>query len=314
MIAKNRQCSPAIINYPYHIRQVRDLAWSCFSPPLLRVAADRRAAGVSDCAPQLTPARRAWLEALDRDASALLRHLAARPTGRLGLYFEQLWHFFLAQDPQTQLLAHNYPVQEQGRTLGEFDCLYYCRRRGRHVHLELAVKYYLGVAADDGALWFGPNTRDRLDLKLGHLLDRQIRLAERPAARRRLQALGIDEPLREIALRGCLFQPAAGDLPLPAGYDQACPTGHWLPIGQLADYAGERDWTAYLPLVRLRWLSAARADADETLPPAALLEHLRGRFARGDGPQLVAALDAAGDEGERFFVTPDGWPHGARGD
>ena len=129
----------------YHTREVRDLAWACFSPPLLLspgLAQPEEA--VSNCGLGLTDARRSWLERLDRDARPLLEHLARRRGSRLGIYFEQLWHFFLTEDPAVDLVAHNLPVRADGRTIGEFDCLYYCRERRRHVHLELAVKYYLG--------------------------------------------------------------------------------------------------------------------------------------------------------------------------
>ena len=114
----------------YRTPAVRDLAWACFSPPLLhndQLLADP--GGLTNCYLELTPQRRDWLAALDRDPSALLEHLAVNAPRRLGLYFERLWHFFLQADPAVELLAHNLPVRDGGVTLGEFDCLYYCRRR-----------------------------------------------------------------------------------------------------------------------------------------------------------------------------------------
>jgi hypothetical protein len=106
--------------YPYQTLEVRDLAWACFSPPLMdtaRLAVGR--ADVENCSFPLTPLRRAWLEKLDRDASPLLTHLSVLHSRRLGVYFESLWHFFLAQDPEVELVAHNLPVTSDGRTLGE---------------------------------------------------------------------------------------------------------------------------------------------------------------------------------------------------
>jgi hypothetical protein len=288
---------------------VRDLAESCFGPVLLRVAALPGALEVTDCEPALTPGRRRWLEGLDRAPEPLFGRLAGRSSGRLGMYYEQLWHFFLAADPDASLLAHNLPAADAGRTVGEFDCLYLCRERQRPVHLELAVKFYLGDASDGRPRWYGPNARDRLDLKLDHMLSRQVRLSEHPAGRAALAALDLGDPLREVALHGCLFQPWGAELSLPQGYNPACPTGTWLRLRMLDDFAAERSLNDHLVLPRLRWLSpACRQATDRPASTVALRERLSHDFRAGSGPALVAALDRAGRQRERFFVVPDDWP------
>jgi len=274
------------------------------------------AAGICDLAPALTPARRLWLERLDRDAAPLLTHLAERPTGRLGLYFEQLWQFFLHSDSQVELLAHNLPVQDTQRTVGEFDCLYYCRRRQRHVHAEFAVKYYLGVPAADGARgggthWLGPDPRDRLDRKLDQMVKRQVRLGETAAGQAVLASLGIADVTREIVFRGQLYQPASRPLPLPAGYHRDNSPGVWTTLRHFASRADIPD--RYLLLPRLRWLSPAIADAvDRPLSAQDVCALLDTRFGAGRGPAPVARLDAAGVECERIFIAPEDWPGAAR--
>ena len=200
--------------FPYHTQAVRDLAWACFSPGLLHsweMADDGQ--NVADCGLSLTPARAHWLNELDRKPSALLEHLASKPGKRLGIYFERLWHFFLEQDPDTELVAHNLAVRDHGRTLGEFDIIYWCHQRQRHCHLELAVKFYLGKRQHTSVEtrshwqeWLGPNSRDKLNLKLDQLLQRQIRLGEHPVARECLAALGVFDPVPEISIKGYLFQ------------------------------------------------------------------------------------------------------------
>jgi len=296
---------------------VRDLAWACFGPALVesrRIGAGEP--GAADCAPILTGERRLWLEALDRDATALLQHLGHPLPRRLGIYFEKLWHFFLSTDPDTELVAHNLPVRDDGRTLGEFDCLYYCRRRDRHCHLELAAKYFLGIeGAESGARWLGPDGRDRLDLKLDHMLRRQLALGDRPQARKRLGELGIVDPLREIALRGRLFQPLTGDLALPPGHNPDNATGTWLRQRSVADFLERPVVAGYLPLHRLHWLSPAAANGREVLGADELRAGIARHFAAGGRPQMVAALDDAGMETSRFMVVPDNWPtpYGQRG-
>lgn len=302
--------------YPYQTQEVRDLAWACFSPPLLHLEQLEAASGTGGCALQLTAARRMWLEQLDRDASALLAHLAQRPTHRLGLYFEHLWHFFLEQDPQTKLLAHNLPIHAEGRTLGEFDCIYFCQLRQRPVHLELAVKYFLGArdttrgeAPSEWREWLGPDTADRLDLKLSHLLSRQIRLGDQPIARQCLLELGIEEPLKEIALKGYLFQPLTDPLTSPMAYNYANHLHSWVTRSQLPAALELEDARRFLVLPKQCWLSQARWEPTSgSINQAELLLETRQRLERDTYPLLVAALDEYGWESNRFFVTPDGWP------
>ncbi len=298
--------------YPYQTRVVRDLAWACFAPALVHTADLHPARGqVTDAAFELTAPRRLWLERLERDATPLLDYLAGQPGNRLGLYFERLWQFFLREDPETELVAHNLPVTREGSTLGEFDCIYFCHRRRAHVHLELAVKFYLGLPGRPAAqAWVGPNARDRLDIKLARLLEKQITLGDRQAAQAQLESLGIGAVQREIALRGYLFQPLEGTLPAPTGYNTGRRFGRWLHSTQLARLAGEPGVAGFVPLERMQWLAPLHAAADQCTGITALARGIDKRFATRNTPALVAAVDAAGNEQQRFFVVPPGWPDG----
>ncbi|NQX88005.1 MAG: DUF1853 family protein [Halioglobus sp.] len=269
-------------------------------------------ANVLDCTPALTPARRLWLDRLDRDATTLLQHLAQHRSHRLGLYFEQLWQFFLAQDPATELIAHNVPVQGEARTLGEFDCLYYCHEERRYVHLELAVKYYLAVPqkTSDGASlqrWVGPNISDRLDCKLAQLLERQIRLSESSAATAVLNMLGIANPRREIAFKGCLFQPITGALP-PRGYNRQIPLSDWVTARGLKAYCATIDLRAFKVLPKRHWLSPHLHTAGDVVDSTGLSATVNERIAAEGYPLMVAALDDHGRERRRFMVVPEHWP------
>lgn len=303
--------------HTYRIREVRDLAWACFSPPLLQAGQlTDDGHNVAGCDLPLTPARRRWLQALDRDPAPLLAHLQRRPARRLGIYFEQLWQFFLAGDPAVELVAHNLPVREGGKTLGEFDCLYFCRERRRHYHLELAVKFFLGHRAGttgDTAShwheWLGPDAEDRLDRKIHRLFRRQLTLGETAAAREPLSRLGITSPVPELAFKGQLFQGWADPLPPPFRYNRERRFGQWLRIGELEGFLAARSADAFLVLPRLRWLAPALAEpADRIYSRARLAKHLHCHFATTDRALLVASLDGGGGETGRFFVTAEHWP------
>lgn len=235
---------------------------------------------------------------------------------RLGIYFEHLWHFFLAADSAVELVAHNLPVREGGKTVGEFDCLYYCHQRRRHVHLELAVKYYLGYRPaacgsqlTPGEIWLGPDTRDRLDLKVGHLMQRQIRLGDHPAAAGELRRLGIADLAREVEIKGYLFQPCVAPLPPPRGFNRERRFGRWLAFDRLGNYLEGLDCDQFLVLPRLAWLAPASAVPGQGDDQNDLLGRLGRHFSGHRRTQLVAALGADGSERERFFVTDSRWPH-----
>jgi hypothetical protein len=304
---------------PYKNQPVRDLAWACFAAPLMNsrlLSGDGQ--NVANCGLPLSPARQQWLLAVDEDPSALVAHIAGIRSHRLGIYFEGLWQFFLEQDTRVDLVAHNLPVHDGGRTIGEFDCIYYCHERQRHFHLELAVKYFLSNRTltlpgqtSRWREWWGPECQDRLDLKIGHLMDRQIQLADKPAAQKALSQLGITNVAREVEIKGYLFQSVEDPLPPPYGYNPDRPLSQWVHLDQLADYCARQHWQGFVHLPKFQWLSPTRSPpTDEPRDAAFLLAAMRSRFEQQTRPQLVAALDHSGDELARFFVTGNGWPEG----
>lgn len=291
----------------YHTREVRDLAWACFAPPLMLSAALPGAPGwLNNCGLALTPERSSWLQALDEQPAPLLEFLQARHNQRLGLYYESLWQFFLGEDPAVELLAHNLPVRDGGRTVGEFDCLYYCRERRANFHLELAVKYYLGYTQEQQTpAWLGPNSHDRLDIKVARLLTHQARLSRYPAAAELLHERGIHTPHCEVEIKGYLFRPTASSVAPPSGFNPENSLRPWVSVEALERYLADSAAGPYRILQRLQWLAPSwQADSGPLLDSGELITQLQNT----PRPQLVAALGADGWEQQRFFVTPGGWP------
>ena len=286
--------------------QVRDLAWTIVSPPLLQ----------DPTLPQRHPLQASawaarpddllnWLLMQDAHPAVLLDWLAKRPVRRLGLYYERLWQFALLQAPGVELLAANLPVREAGRTLGEFDLLL-ADTEGCH-HLELAVKFYLArspLAGTDPADWLGPGSHDRLDLKLAQMRGPQLALSRTPQSRALLAERGLPQPQPALWLAGYLFQPWPLGCPPP---EHAAPDhlkGHWL---HWHDWSSLRDATRtgrWQCLPRQSWLATANLEeasltewAQEQAPAhATLLAH------------LVPGGDGRWEERQRVFVVPDQWP------
>ena len=285
--------------------EVRDLAWACFSAPLLDSHSLGEDCPLYNCQLPLDGERQRWLHDLDAAPQPLLDWLADSRRGRLGLYFEQLWQFFLQRDQQVDLLAHNLPVRAAGRTLGEFDLIYYCHTRQRHVHLELAVKFYLLRPGASSAWhnWLGPNSRDRLDRKIERMRQHQLRLADTPAGAAVLNALGVSEVLREMEVKGRLFRHLHAPASAPPCTHQGLQLERWLRCAELEDFLQSR--YSYGLLQRQQWL--AGTVHQRALSPGDLQQGVAKELRLHGRPVQIVAVGPGGEE-RRYFVVPDSWP------
>ncbi|PVZ13657.1 MULTISPECIES: DUF1853 family protein [unclassified Pseudomonas] len=290
-----------------HVPCVRDLAWALTSPPLLAQApaAQRHPLAGSEWAAD--PDRlAAWLRMQDTEPERLQAFLAQGPVRRLGMYYEQLWRYALAAAPGVTVLAAGLAVREAGRTLGEFDLLL-ADATGIH-HLELAVKFYLGPPEGGGqaaAQWLGPGCHDRLDKKLAHLAERQLRLGQAPAGRAALARAGAALARPAMWLGGYLFSPwPQGCATLSDAHPQHL-RGQWLPASAWPAYAATQPSARWSPLPRARWL--APANGLEPLDARGVAQWLQG-----DEPmmqaRMLAKIDEGGSEVARLMVVPQAWP------
>lgn len=159
-------------------RCVRDLAWVIGSPPLIAGEID----GVQwwshthcinelhDCLPAL--------KTLDENPQPLLAHLATLKNRRLGSVFEGFISFWLSISPNYRLRQQNIQLIKDKHTFGEIDFIIEDLRSGVLIHLEVAVKFYLGSPPfTDAYRWFGTNTKDQLGKKFNHLRRQQTQLS-----------------------------------------------------------------------------------------------------------------------------------------
>lgn len=312
--ARSMTAFDALLDLPprLHRNAVRDLAWTLLSPPLLGQTPKPQRHPLQASLWSSQPGLLAdWLLRLDGDDSALLRWLQAHPAHRLGLYYERLWQFALHAAPDVEVLAANLPIRQGGHTLGELD-LILRDEQGLH-HLELAVKFYLGLSDADGrdaTHWLGPGSRDRLDLKLAHLSQHQLPLSSRREARSLLNALKLQEPQAALWLGGYLFYPWPVACAAPAGASRQHLRGHWLRRSDWASFAASRPTATWQPLPRLSWLAAARVDEANRWPPARLQRWLDELPAHANAQLLVRLEERDGNwqEAERAFLVDDRWP------
>ena len=247
--------------------------------------------------------------------------LTEQPARRLGHYFERLYECMMRDLLGWEVLLKNQPVRSNGITLGELDFVVRNPADNLVEHHEIAVKFYLGhsEAGQDTPFWYGPNARDRLDIKTQRLTDHQSQLTDRPEARNLFASLGIETPaLSRIFMPGYLFYPLGKSLAPPDSIPSTHLRGDWLYIDDLDEMikagrleeTGKSDTTRWIPLLKPHWLGPWRQrDAPDQRETEEALEVVRSAGI----PRLFAVLEPSPADGywretSRLFVVPGTWP------
>lgn len=299
-----------------------DLLWAITSPDLMLPSNSANTEGLSSIADApIIASLKNWLQDNDH-RQPLAELILQRQPRRLGIYYEVLWQYVLENFPGVHLTARNLPIMRDGRTLGELDFVYYCQHRQRHIHLETAVKFYLGVPAPQTqgnaqqpalswSQWLGPGCKDRLDLKLLKMFDQQTRLSTTEEGSATLKNLGVDKPLREICLKGYFFYPMNKLCSPPDDSHPQHARCHWLKISEmnlLSQHTG-----CWQIMKKEEWLAPLSNKDDRRLLKLSDLTQQTGLLlASNPFPIMIANMHVIGGsyrEASRFFITPDDWPY-----
>ena len=223
---------------------MRDLAWVISSPPLVSGVInathwwshEKCLSEFNDCLPTLIQ--------LDKNPQALINHLNALKTTRLGLRFEAFITYWLMISPNYKLLSKNIQIIEEGLTLGEIDFIIEEVNSQKIIHLEVAVKFYLGTPPyKDAYRWFGTNTKDQLGKKLDHLKQQQTQLSKKHKDHFQYE---INE--RHCLIKGRLFYPIGTNRP-PDGLTVNHLRGTW------AYFKNYRNSDDLIPINKIDWLA-----------------------------------------------------------
>ena len=301
---------------PVQHPQLRGLIWAVTSPSLIKPLP-------------------AWTKAYDyvpthetlqrlehTDPQLLEQHLASRETRFLGSYFEALWEFFFVHHPRFTVVAKNLQVRDAHHTFGEFDFIVFDTEANKHLHLELAIKFYLGFTktnthpyTDGEHLWIGPQARDRLDIKIARVLEHQLTLHQQPLAQQQLRALGVEAVEPQMLIKGYLFQPQfQSALPLPDYVVETAEHAQWISLDQLATVLDDQNpWHL---LHKRHWPAPPYAEnLDNPLSAGELGKQLSCIINQENRPYLIVQSDSGSLSRrvlKRYFVTPLGWPHSLR--
>jgi hypothetical protein len=212
----------------FHSPYVRDLVWAILSPSLMKTS-DPQQHFHADFFQQAYDDILPHLQQLDHHPLPLQRHLENTTSPRLGPYFERLWLYWLQHTPRYRCLAHNVQIQEENKTLGEFDMIVKNEHSGEIEHWELAIKFYLGIPPlNNETHWFGPHQKDRLDLKYHHLVEKQLKLSNNALAKRYCLKQGWHVSQSKLVSKGRLFYPSQMDRNHPSNIEQHHLTGLWM--------------------------------------------------------------------------------------
>jgi hypothetical protein len=126
-------------------QHVRDLAWALSSPALMHASGTPCKWYDDGWYRQVYRESADWLCGLEQSPAALADIIRQDKDRRLGRYFELLWAFWFEHSDRFDIIGQNIQIEHEGRTAGELDLVVHEHATGKNIHIELAVKFYLGL-------------------------------------------------------------------------------------------------------------------------------------------------------------------------
>ena len=192
------------------------------------------------------------LNALDSHPQPLIDFLAQLKSTRLGLRFEYLMWFWLAdsQYHHYQLLEHSLQIISGKNTLGELDFVLLNTKTQEIEHWEVALKYYLAETDLKLAHWYGLNRSDTLARKLNHFTQKQFQFE---------QAKQYNIQKRFAVIKGQLY------IPLHHLKHQHAPLPNWVNISRRLGHWGHHIFKHdYYRLNRHEWICPNLQQSNDT--------------------------------------------------
>jgi len=209
---------------------------------------------------------------------------------RLGFLYQYILSQLFSNSNNYQLMAEEIQLSAEGRTLGAIDFIVKNLVNSHVEHWEVAIKFYLLYQGH----WYGPNAKDRLDLKLTKMLDHQLKMSSSSAFLKRYpEWSNISE---HLLMQGRLYINPFDNHPIP----KACLTqtlnpsrikGYWCFQHQqhLID-------EALFPLHKHQWITGLAATNNSVL--------------KEDIPEINRrAHHFQSVSGQYWFIVPNSWPN-----
>lgn len=226
---------------------------------------------------------------------------------KLGLYAEDLLHYYLQWGSPWRVRWHDRQIQEHKRSIGAIDFI--LERDGVIEHWEMTVKFYLQYkATGKWTDWVGADQRDSLHKKWAHFHNKQLPLGTHPATIAKLIDDGMSAPVQSrIWHCGFLFSEwnTPCILPQPSRYGSVHPSQ---PLGQ---WIRRRDFIQHFFSPKHRWVIRdhphwlAPVETEEALTTIDIMEMPMNR-----GFLMLAqmeAYDLGWREKLRWVLVDDDW-------
>jgi len=289
---------------------LNDLVWLIQSPGLLD---DQHPLVLSDTELQSHFSYyKKWLLDLDQhpdQIDASIRH----PKPFVGDYFENLVDFCLNNNQNFQKTRRRQTVYSNKRSIGEFDFLFTNEKSKLSYHWEVAVKFYL----QHNNRYFGPNAKDRLDIKVHKMLTKQAKLAENPASSALIN--DYSKPIiAKVILKGMLFYPSHTNWQSCADTEKYISNNHlrgWWSYGHNPVIPKNSKQSRWLLLEKPHWLCSygAETKTKQLMDYETLMHFITQHFANKQRPLFLAELMQNGSsqyhELSRGFVVSANWPN-----
>lgn len=238
---------------------------------------------------------------------ASLSHLAAPAhtlnfNQKLGHLYEEALGHLLQHNTRYELIAQNKQIiNDDKQTIGELDYVLLDKQTDFHVHLELAIKFYLIHQQDNQFRFPGPDARDNYQNKLERLRSHQLLLTRQEPTQK---SLWIDHEIHQIQpqhlIQGIFFDHIhAEDDPSPPSANMFCRRRPWLHCNEIASYRPAMSSARVIP--KALWICEMTDEIYETLvevPTDELIELGQQR--------CTMFVQSASDT--PHFLAPDSWP------
>ncbi len=154
---------------------------------------------------------------------------------KLGYIYEDAAAVCLEQSPRFEIVARNMQIiTPEKQTLGELDFVLHDCTAQKHLHLEVAIKFYLVEPTDTGFSFPGPDKRDNYQRKFERLSSHQMQLSQNPHTRNiLLQRYGIDAIESQQLVHGIFYDHhQATASPLPEGANPLVRRRCWMHLNE----------------------------------------------------------------------------------
>jgi hypothetical protein len=206
--------------------------------------------------------------------------------------------YWLHHAPGITAVHESMQVKQEKLTIGEFDFLFFDQLAQSHIHLEVAVKFYLRLGSSLSlADYVGPSGVDRLDRKINLLFEKQLNLGETAAGARLLQSIYGHATIHSLALvKGMIFDPideiSNHKNNTGFGVSPNCLRGFWLRLEDLREFTKDRPASRWTMVPRLYWLSqVVTSDPDQALTGEGICLRVEQHFDNHPDPVMIATLE-----------------------